>query len=419
MDAAFANPANAANVGGNEVSTGAFAALRVAAKVAKRRKRGDSNVSQRPSGSRGVSDLCISTKSAGVVIAGMAFGHIVAIDLGGSGSRVQSLVKAHHGSVEAVAPHPTDPDRFATVGLDCLLCLWDVSKKSLLHQKSLTAPGMAVDIRAAREDAEHVAVGFTVAAVGIYSMDRQGFLPEPRVVRLPGGTGESVSMVKYSPDGFCLAVCSHDTNIYLLDVAKNYALRKRLKGHSATVHDVDWSKDGRVLQSTCAGYEILYWDVEQGKRFSSTHDSVESDTLWASWTLTLGFPVMGVWDPASDGTDVNAAHRSSDGSLVLTGDDEGFVSLFSAPVVCRHAAHRRFNGHSSHCQQVRWLAGGDKAASVGGRDAAVLLWRLDDASDRKLVGEDLVKPSAARAAWMSGCDLVSTVDILAKPRPLA
>lgn len=49
------------------------------------------------------------------------------------------------------------------------------------------------------------------------------------------------------------------------------------------------------------------------------------DTPWASWTNVLGFPVMGIWPDCSDGTDINAAHRSPNGRHLLTADDFGKV----------------------------------------------------------------------------------------------
>ena len=56
-----------------------------------------------------------------------------------------------------------------------------------------------------------------------------------------------------------------------------------------------------------------------------------ADTPWATWTGVLGFPVLGVWPDGSDGSDINAAHRSNDGQLVLTADDFGGLKLFHAP----------------------------------------------------------------------------------------
>jgi hypothetical protein len=35
----------------------------------------------------------------------------------------------------------------------------------------------------------------------------------------------------------------------------------------------------------------------------------QRDTMWHTWTVTLGFPVMGIWQPGDDGTDINSACR--------------------------------------------------------------------------------------------------------------
>ena len=40
-----------------------------------------------------------------------------------------------------------------------------------------------------------------------------------------------------------------------------------------------------------------------------------------------------MWPDGSDGSDINAAHRSNDGRLVLTADDFGGIKLFNAPCV--------------------------------------------------------------------------------------
>ena len=83
---------------------------------------------------------------------------------------------------------------------------------------------------------------------------------------------------------------------------------------------------------------------------------MESVTRWQDWSLTLGFPVMGINADGSDGTDVNAVCRSRDENLVIVADDSGHVRLFNAPVACRFAAHRAYLGHSSHCLGVGFLA---------------------------------------------------------------
>lgn len=72
-------------------------------------------------------------------------------------------------------------------------------------------------------------------------------------------------------------------------------------------------------------YETLVFDVHRGKVSKDLH----RDEAWMTWTNVLGFPVMGIWPDYSDGTDINAAHRSPCGSYVLTSDDSGKVDALN------------------------------------------------------------------------------------------
>lgn len=55
------------------------------------------------------------------------------------------------------------------------------------------------------------------------------------------------------------------------------------------------------------------------------------DTTWATQNCSLSFSTVGVWPENADGTDVNTVCRSSDLSLLASGDDWGKVKLFSFP----------------------------------------------------------------------------------------
>ena len=41
----------------------------------------------------------------------------------------------------------------------------------------------------------------------------------------------------------------------------------------------------------------------------------QRDTDFATWTVSLGFPVMGIWPNEADGTDINCVDRSKDGQV--------------------------------------------------------------------------------------------------------
>jgi len=70
--------------------------------------------------------------------------------------------------------------------------------------------------------------------------------------------------------------------------------------------------------------------------------------VWASWSCSLGFPVMGIWGPGWSRTDVNSVSRSADASLLVVGDDFGCINLLNGPCIAKQAPRRVRNSASPH-----------------------------------------------------------------------
>ncbi|CAM9595312.1 unnamed protein product [Chrysoparadoxa australica] len=100
------------------------------------------------------------------------------------------------------------------------------------------------------------------------------------------------------------------------------------------------------------------------------------DKEWESWTCTLGWPVQGIYPPGSDGTDVNAAHRSPDRKLIATADDLGKLKVFHAPCLSTRAKWVEGAGHSSHVTNVRFTHDQERIITTGGNDKCVFVWRV-------------------------------------------
>ena len=62
--------------------------------------------------------------------------------------------------------------------------------------------------------------------------------------------------------------------------------------------------------------------------------------------------------------------------LVGTGDDFGTLKIFNYPCVIKDAPDLTGVGHSSHVMSVKFISGGRFVASTGGKDCAVIVWKL-------------------------------------------
>jgi WD40 repeat protein len=202
-----------------------------------------------------------------------------------------------------------------------------------------------------------------------------------------------------------------------------FALAGVCRGHSSYVTHIDWDEKGQILMSNSGDYEILYWDV-RGKRERKMHIPLllparvtelgceAKDLRWASWTSTLGFPVMGIWQDGECGNDINSCHRSRvrrkspaddtsgdhagatqayDEHFLVTSGDDGLVRLFNYPCVVKEAPNHAFKGHSAFTENVRFLSGARRVVSAGGGDRCVIQWKtygiVDDIPEKLRVGD--------------------------------
>jgi WD40 repeat protein len=324
-----------------------------------------------------------SSLSSRSVYVGTSRGEMWAFENGSSAPR--QLGTGHAGAVAGLATHRTRTSRYATAGEDGFLILWDAKTMGRGHREisriRLDAPGRSVSFS---PDGRLLAVGMKRGAAAVYAVEDEG--GRLRKLRAFRRCREDLDDLKFSPDGSALAIASHDNFIDIYDITLErrgedgggiaMRHRARCRGHSSYVTHIDWSMDGALLQSNCGAYEVLYWDAKTGKQLRSTRDNIESNALWDEWTCVLGFPVMGIWDRCSDGTDVNALHRSSDGRFVVTADDKGSVNLFNCPCIAAEAPRRQYQGHSSHVSNIRFTAGDSWVLSCGGGDRAIFCWRV-------------------------------------------
>lgn len=181
--------------------------------------------------------------------------------------------------------------------------------------------------------------------------------------------------MRYSPDQTRLAVGSHDNNIYIYNVGINgYTLHGTLLGHKSFITNLDWSRDGKNIQSNCGAYELLFFDVESCKQLPSGATQLR-DQKWATYTCKLGWCVQGIFPPATSGCHVNGVHRNKAEDVIATGDDWGFVNLYGNPN-SKGAKCKAYRGHSSHVVRVLFDQADQYLYSIGGYDKTLMKWKV-------------------------------------------
>jgi microtubule-associated protein-like 6 len=326
----------------------------------------------------------------------------------------QELTAGHFRDALAVEPHPLRPDVWATAGADRQLLLWQRGPRRTPVQRAEMPVGAACLSFA--PDASLLAAGLLNGGIALFTPAPLDYpataVARAQVVTTQRDGRSALCDVKFAPGsgarGGYLAAAGHDRviDVYRIETAPGPGRGVTLtqvaccRGHTGTVTHLDWSADGSMLMSNCAAREVLLWAMPAGKRITSQAPHVAA-AAWASWTCVLGFPAIGIWPDGSDGSDINAVHRSADGRLLLTADDFGTLKLFHCPCVVEDAPFRPATGHCSHVSCARFLTGDEFAVSVGGSDRAVMLWRIQPETDE---GADAFRQRAhpiSRAAWRS------------------
>lgn len=292
----------------------------------------------------------------------------------------------------------------ATVGEDNKLIVWDAAAHKALRtgviaeslsggtarkvkraSTSSSAPQeMCARAIAFSPDDRHVAIGTNQGSVNVY--DAQTLqLVATKDLNASGKVKSNIPEnwiqdLKYNPAGTVLAVATHGCVIALLDVACGYAIKGKLTAHNSPVVHIDWSTDGRYIQSSCLAYELLFHNVPEGDLANASQNKSASsvkNVTWASQSLPFGNTVMGLVDGKQIvGHFYNAVTRSHASDLLATGDDDGNVKIFRNPMNSAANQPKLGKGHSSHVMNVRFSQDDQYLFSVGGADKALMQWRV-------------------------------------------
>ncbi|EEB10507.1 WD-repeat protein, putative [Pediculus humanus corporis] len=282
--------------------------------------------------------------------------------------RFNQVVFGHGRQLWGLAVHPDD-ELFATAGHDKNIALWRRNKLIWTIQVQYECVSLSF-----HPFGSALATGSTEGHLIILNAENGTLITTVRVC------GSPLTCVSYSPSGDTIGIGSQNGTIYLFRVSRDgfsYKKQNKIRGNQPIIQ-LDWSSDGNYLQTTTSDYDLLYWDTKA--LIAEKSPITMKDVKWYTQTCTTGYTVSGIWNnryyPMA--SLIITLNRSSAHDLLVTGDADGYLRLFRYPCLSPKAEYTEEKVYSLQVGCARFLFNDKNVVTVGGTDAALMLWDVID-----------------------------------------
>jgi WD40 repeat protein len=274
--------------------------------------------------------------------------------------------------------------RFASVGIEGTICLWDAAGCKEIRAWDATGRFSFVESIAFSPDEKMLLAG---GSRGVRAWDVATGKERPA---LPALRDWRSGPVRFSPNGRLLAVGGSDGTIRLVDVTTGKRLRD-LVGHEGRVLSLDFAPDGKTLASGGDDHTLRLWDAKAGKELHpfAGNEGVASHVAFSADGKTIAVAAearVRFWKASAD----REMRRLSVPRALLP---YGIIAFALPPngrvLVASHGDEPRLFSWdaSGHCEVRRWQGhrvipnveamfspDGKTMASCGGPEGAILVW---------------------------------------------
>lgn len=288
--------------------------------------------------------------------------------IGSLDNNFQLIMQGHAESTSALAIHPKY-SQYLTGGFDEQVHMFDSTCHSVLWSKCLAMPATAAGFS---PNGHFLVIGSTQGKWLVIDTPSQEIL-----FSNCDGTG-TINCVKFSPSGGFFAMGSYDANIYVYQTTEEgnkFCRVGACVGHSTPIKELDWSKDGRYLQTQSMNFELMFWKAHNCRPLED--ENIIDDLKWFTHNCTIGFSVIGIWSDSVDSALINHCDKSSSQDLMVSVTDTGTINVFKWPPCYGQCLSQKYFGNVEKFNFVKFLANDSKLIAIGAKNCVTTEWTVD------------------------------------------